>query len=147
MIKQAPLMWINGKPFPFPSRDFKFTSSQLVSGGRNENGVVTIQKINRRLVKFDSLVFPYLKADEWREIRKLIEEMVVDITYYDDYEDKVISRKFYFGDSSAQPFELDRATYDTENYTEMIVQKPVSYINCSVNIIDMGISEKEEEGE
>lgn len=141
MIKQAPLMWIDGEPFPFPSRDFKFVSSQLVSGGRNENGVVTIQKINRRMAKFDSLVFPYLSATEWRFIRQKIEQMVVNITYYDDYEDRVLTRKFYFGDSSAQIWELDGATYDTENYTTMVVQKPKSYINCTVNIIDMGEDE------
>ena len=122
-------MLANGIALPGPA-EFVYSTQQLVDSDRNAKGTVIAQKINRRQLKFDGLYWSYLTCDEWKFIRGLIENFEVNITYWDDYEDRVLTRKFYFGDSSATPFE-----YDNKNYQ---VAKPISYKDCKVNIIDMG---------
>ena len=122
---------VNGAPFPVnPTSDLSFSHQQPVDSARNVRAQVIAQKTNRRLVKLDSLQWSYLTREQWIIIRRMIENFEVVLTYYDDYEDNIVSRKFYFGDSSAKPFE-----WDSKNCQ---VAVPLSYVDCKVNIIDMG---------
>ena len=124
-----PLFKINGVSLT-PSSNATLVSSQFVDSARNANAKVIAQKINRRQMKYDSIQWNYLTYDEWRRIRLLVENFTCNVTYWDDYENRVVTRLFYFGDSSATPFEFDSKNYE--------VAKPLSFINCQVNIIDMG---------
>lgn len=125
-----PVWLANGQPLPVPGV-LNILNSQLVSEQRNANGAVVAQKIGRRQIKYDSVHWNFLTYAEWHSIRRLIENFEVSLTYWDDYEDRVMTRKFYFGDGSATPYD-----WDSKNYA---VAKPLSYINCAVNIIDMGM--------
>lgn len=124
-----PVWLVNGQAIPVPG-EFVMTTQQLVDSERNANAQVVAQKINRRQLKFDSVHWSYLTYDQWLKIRRMIENFECNLTYWDDYENKIVTRRFYFGDSSATPFE-----WDSRNYA---VAKPLSYINCQCNIIDMG---------
>ena len=68
--------------------------------------------------------------DQWQWIIQNVENFEVNLTFWDEYENRIITRRFYFGDASATPYEWDSVSYT--------VAKPLSYINCTVNIIDMG---------
>lgn len=124
-----PVWLVNGQAIPVPG-EFTMTTQQLVDSERNANAQVVAQKINRRQLKFDSVHWSYLTYDQWLKIRRMIENFECNLTYWDDYENKIVTRRFYFGDSSATPFE-----WDSKNHA---VAKPLSYINCQCNIIDMG---------
>lgn len=124
-----PLFLFNGIPFS-PSSNATLISSQFVDSARNANAKVIAQKINRRQVKYDSIQFPYLTASEWSELRRIVENFTVNVTYYDDYEGRILTRLFYFGDSSAVPIKFD--------HTKGSVAVPTAYVDCRVNIIDMG---------
>lgn len=124
-------VWLwNGRPVPVPNSGLKFLTSQLVTDERNANGQVIADTINRRQVKMDSVVWNYLPAEDWEWILEQMKAFKLNVTYYEPLERKIINRLFYFGDSSAKPFEWDSVNYS--------VAKPLSYIECSVNIIDMG---------
>lgn len=122
---------VNGVPLPVnPTSDFTYMTQQLVDSTRNLQGQVVAQKINRRQVKLDSIKWSYLTREQWLTIRRMIENFECNLTYFDPQEDRIVTRKFYFGDSKAKPFE-----WDSKNYA---VAVPISYRDCSVNIIDMG---------
>lgn len=126
----AVLFKFNGEPIPGnPARGYLEQSQQLVEDARNSNGQVVSQPINRRLRKFDSLKWPYLTRSQVTWLKQKVANFTVDLTYYDSEDDRVVTRKFYFGDMSAEPFEWDRSG-------EILI--PTHYINVSVNIIDMG---------
>lgn len=112
-----------------PAPMFTYEGEQFVDAARNANGVTVGTRINRRLVKLSGLVWRGLTREEWIEIRREIEDMYADITYYDEYEDDVITRKFYFGDSKSTVLEWDRSG-------EIMI--PKRYSECSCNIIDTG---------
>lgn len=103
------LVLLNGESYHNPSPEFSYDGEQLVSAERNANGVTVGTKINRRLMKLNGLTWRGLTLAQWREIRELIEEFYVDVTYYDEYAGDVITRKFYFGDSSSEVLEWDRS--------------------------------------
>lgn len=124
-----PVWLVNGQALPV-SGQFVYQTQQLVDSERNANAQVVARRINRRQLKFESVTWSYLTSAQWREIRRMIENFDCNLTYWDDYEDKIVTRRFYFGDSSATPFE-----YDSKNHA---VARPLSYINCQCNIIDMG---------
>lgn len=124
-----PLFKINGVDFPTPNSGFNIEGQQGVNSQRNANYSVVAQKINRRMIKFNCS-WNYLTANQWRVIRQAVENFTAIVTYYDLLKGQVINREFYFGDDSATPFEFDSNNYE--------VAVPLSYINCSVNLIDMG---------
>lgn len=124
-------VWLwNGRSVPVPNSGLKFLTSQLVTDERNANGQVIADTINRRQVKMDSVVWNYLSAEDWEWILEQMKAFKVNVTYYEPMERKIINRLFYFGDSSAKPFEWDSVNCS--------VAKPLSYVECSVNLIDMG---------
>ena len=126
----APVWLFNGIPAPIPMGQLKIIGSQLVDSKRNGRAEVVAQKINRRMRKYDSVQWSYLTYDQWRWIIENVENFEVNLTFWDEYENRIITRRFYFGDASATPFEWDSVSYT--------VAKPLSYVNCTVNIIDMG---------
>ena len=124
----ATFFQINGHNVPVPAQGLIFERQQLVDSQRNALGQVVAQKINRRLGKFSSLKWSYLTASQRREIQNLVDKFIVTVSYWDNPSGKFIERKFYFGDESAQIFKIDPDTGEV-----------LSYINCTVNLIDMGL--------
>lgn len=125
------LILINGKALHNPAPEFSYEGEQLVDSARNANGELTATKLgSHRLMKLSGIVWRGLTRQEWQEIRQEIEKFYVDITYYDEYYDDVITRKFYWGDCKSVVAEWDRTG------TIMI---PIKYKECSCNIIDIGV--------
>lgn len=130
IMGNKPVWIINGKPFPVPTGDLKFSSIQAVDSQRNSNYQVVAQKINRRQLKFDSVTWSYLTREQWEFIMSEVNGFYCDVTYYDVIERKIITRKFYFGDAS-----FESCFWDSKNYD---VAVPIGYKNCACNIIDAG---------
>ena len=127
----SPLFLFNGSAIPDnPQAGYLEESEQLVEGTRNAKGRTVAQPINRRINKFSDIVFPMLTLAQVKWLKQKVANFKVDLTYYDSEEDKIVTRKFYFGDLSAQPFK-----WDTNHAT---VAKPTHYKNVKINIIDMG---------
>ena len=57
-------IWINDVRLPAPDRGLKVLRQQLVDSGRSASGQVLAQKINRRIMKWDSLKWSHLSAEE-----------------------------------------------------------------------------------
>lgn len=128
-MKKVPLMLFNGEAIPGVAPEYTFDGQQLVNDARNAYGQFVGQKVNRRMVKFNNLVFPHLTLEQVVWLHNKVENFEVNVTYFDTKENDIITRKFYFGDMSEQPLKYD--------YSE-IVAKPIEFINVKVNIIDMG---------
>jgi hypothetical protein len=127
----AVLFKFDGEAIPGnPARGYLEASEQLVDSARNANGQVVAQKINRRLRKFDSLKWPYLSRAQVNWLKKKVANFTVNLTYYDSEDGGIVTRKFYFGDMTAEPCDWDRSG-------EIMI--PTYYTNVSVNIIDMRI--------
>lgn len=124
------LLLINGKAYKNPSPEFSNEGQQFVSSARNANGITTGTKIGRRQMKFTGLTWNGLTREEWAEIRREIEGFYCDVTYFDEYEQSVVTRKMYFGDSSSQVLTWDRSG---------AIMIPKIYKTCSCNIIDTGM--------
>ena len=118
---------INGNSFPTPQRGLIVQRQQLVNSGRNGLGEVVAQKINRRQIKFDSLVWAWLPADQWSDILQEIEKFEGVLTYWDALKKQIINRKVYWGDVSEEPFKINESTGEV-----------LEYINCKCNLVDMG---------
>lgn len=127
----SPLFLFDGVAIPFnPSVGYLEENEQLVDGTRNANGKTIAQPVNRRINKFSDIVFPILTRQQVHWLKKKVANFEVNVTYYDVEEDDVITRKFYFGDLSATPFEWDNSFSP--------VARPSKYKDVKVNIIDMG---------
>lgn len=126
----SPLFLINGKAFPWPEHGFQEIRSQMVDSKRNANATVMSQIINRRQVKFNGLKWSYMSANDWRFMLNDIAGFECVVTYFDIQLNRVINRKFYFSDATATPYEFDLSNHE--------VAKPISFINCQVNLIDKG---------
>ena len=118
---------INGHPYPTPKRGLKLMTATIVNSARNANAVVVGQKIGRDQQKLNNLEWPYLKAEEWSAILKEFDNFYVTVTYPDMVNNTWTTRKMYPGDRTAEPFHIDPVT-----------QMPLDYINCKVNLIDVG---------
>lgn len=98
----------------------------LVNSGRSADGVVTAQKIGRDNNK-TSMKWNYLEKDEWeRMVRFWDRNFFFNFTYYSDVAGDKITRKFYVGDRTRKPFDIDRNG------------NPTAYKDCSANVIDCG---------
>lgn len=131
-LKHMPLFLINGEA---PPKNVKYgyteDTEQLVKSQRNSKGVVVAEKVGRRLLKFNNLEWAYLTRDEYEWLQAQIAKFYCQVRFYDAREGAVITRKFYWGDFSAEPFEFDR-----DDPSGVII--PKSYINVKVNLIDCG---------
>ena len=100
--------------------------STLVNSGRSAEGVVTAQKIGRDNNK-TSMKWNYLEKDEWeRMVRFWDKNFFFNFTYYSDVTGTKITRKFYVGDRSRKPFNVDNNGF------------PTAYKDCSANVVDCG---------
>jgi hypothetical protein len=150
----VPLFYFNGEKMPGPGpegevdgngytmtqnpgRGYLMKTEQLVKSTRNSNGQVVAQKINRRLLKFDSLKYPLLTRKQVVWLKQKVANFTVRVTYYDDELDKVISRLFYFGDMSAEPIQWESVSLDGGK--TKFIKRPSLYKDVSVNIIDMRV--------
>lgn len=118
---------INGITIPTPARGLVYQGQQLVDSARNANGEVVAQKINRRLIKLDSVTWPLLTDAQWGAILTEINKFTGVLEYYEPSVGARREMDIYWGDYSAEPFRIDP---DTGNVLE--------WINCKCNIIDMG---------
>lgn len=119
-------IWINDIKLPAPDKGLKILRQQLVDSGRNAAGVTVAQKINRRIMKWDSLKWSHLSAEEWGKILKEIEKFEGTLKTWDARTGGFITIKVYWGDSEEEPCEV---ASDGEILT---------YQNCKCNLIDMG---------
>lgn len=118
---------INGINLPAPARGLKVIRTQLVDSGRNANGQVISQKVNRRQIKFDNLYWPHLKASQWQTILNEIEKFEGDLTFWNALSGAFETIRVYWGDATEEPFKVNKATGEV-----------TEYINCQCNIIDCG---------
>lgn len=132
MIRNSsPLFLFNGETPPSnPSIGYLEKTEQLVKGTRNAKAQTIAQPINRRIRKFDNLVYPILSLEDYNWLQKKVANFEVLVTYYDTEEMDVVTRRFYFGDLSGKPTKWDN------NFKP--VQKPIEFQDVKVNIIDMG---------
>ena len=155
--RHMPLFLINGM---IPPDNFRYgyteSTEQLVKSQRNSKGVVVARKVGeaydnstgKRLLKFDGLEWPLLANSDYRWLQEQIEKFYCYVTYYDaragyqpmtgnNYNTgvqtagRVVTKKFYWGDFSAEPWKFDRDT-------DIGVLVPSYYINVKVNLIDCG---------
>ena len=121
---------INGKEFPQPSRGLNQIITTAVNAARNANGVVIGQVIGRNQYKIDNLEWKYLTADQWADMLDEFSNFYVNVKFpaMDTGEWKTL--KMYPGDRTATPFHVDPSS-----------GLPLDYIDCRVNIIDVGEAE------
>ena len=91
----------------------------LVHSGRNANEVVVAQKTE--------LSWNYLEKDEWEKLLRFWDKnFFFTFTYYSRVEGRKISRKFYIGDRSDRPKDIDSNGI------------PTAYLDCAANVVDTG---------
>lgn len=120
------LIWINGVQLPAPDKGLKEQRQQLVDSGRNAEGQVIAQLINRRLLKLDSLQWSYLTATQWGAILNEIEKFEGVLKYWDARTNGFLEIKVYWGNAEAEPNDVDASG------------RILNYKNCKCNVIDMG---------
>lgn len=125
----SPLFMIDGKAYPHPMWTYSMPTQRLVEGMRNTRGVVISTPIGVNLEKFDGIAFPILKAPIWEEILRDKIGFYCQLTYYSPQRSAVVTRWFYFGDSTHVVHKYK------DNGTLMI---PEIYRDCKVNLIDCG---------
>ena len=123
-----PFIKVNGVAFPMPGRHPTLKVATLVNSARNTAGTVVGQKIGRDQYKIDNLFWPHLKAEEWSRILKAFSNFYVDVQFPDMVNNDWIMLRMYPGDRTAEPWLIDDNT-----------GLPTDYINCKVNIIDVGL--------
>lgn len=98
----------------------------LVNSGRNANAVVVAQKIGRDQDKTE-MSWNYLEKEEWeRLVRFWDSNFCFKFTYYSRVQGRKITRKFYIGDRSDRPKDIDANG------------NPTAYVDCVANVIDTG---------
>ena len=118
---------INGKTLPTPAHGLNEQRIQMVDSARNANAKVVAKKIGRRQIKFDSIVWPHLTAQEWHDVLVEIEKFKGSLYFYDTLTMSFKTLKVYWGDATADVWKINPKT-----------GKVLEYVNCKCNIIDMG---------
>lgn len=119
---------VAGVKFPYPNKESGLqTQSTLVDGGLNSYGVFIGQRVGRDKSKVE-LQWYSMPAQIWANLLQLFQANFVNtVEYYDMAAGKVISRRMYVNDRTAQPKKIDPHT------GEWITAK-----NCKLNLIDTG---------
>lgn len=117
---------INGKPYPSPGLYPNLVVTTAVNAGRNANNKVVGQKVGRDNYKIDNLSWPYLDAATWSSMLKEFENFFVTAEFWDMVNNTWKTLTMYPGDRTADVYMTDKQG------------KPISYINCKVNIVDTG---------
>ena len=124
-----PMIYINGRPFPYPSVGMELIVATMVDSARNANGEVVGQKIGRDIYKVNSLQWNWLSAETWSMMLKEFDKFYVTAMIPDMVNNSWITIKMYPSDRSAKPYWIGHDG------------KPTWYTECKVNIIDCGVIE------
>lgn len=122
-----------------PAIGYTEQSQQLVRSTRNAKGQVVSQKINRRINKFENLYWPYMSRKSVQWLKKQIAKFDCELTYWDDENERLITRSFYWGDFEATPCEWE--TIEVGRYQDgrpMYMKRPTWYKDVKCNLIDKG---------
>lgn len=119
-------LYVNGRAMPQPKKPLTIEGQQGVDGQRNSQNIEIAQKINRRIIKFSNLEWPYLTDKEWSIILNEVEKFNAVVTYWDTRLQGYYQIECYWGDSSSEPYEVDSNG------------KIISHYNCKCNLIDSG---------
>lgn len=121
-------VYINDVEFPYPSHESGLQHTiTTVDSARMADGVLRAKKIGRDQSKVE-LTWSALKAEQWSEMLKIFRDnFYFNIRYFDMVENDWITRRFYVGDRTAQPFMVDKKT-----------GRPRYWLNCQANVIDTG---------
>ena len=121
-------VYINEVEFPYPSHESGLQHTvTTVDSARMADGVLRAKKIGRDQSKVE-LTWAALTAEQWSEMLKIFKDnFYFNIRYFDMVENDWITRRFYVGDRSAQPFMVDKNT-----------GRPRYWLNCQANVIDTG---------
>lgn len=117
---------VNGKQYPSPGLYPNMVVTTAVNAGRNANNKVVGQKIGRDNYKIDNLSWPYLDAATWSSMLKEFDNFFVTVEFWDMVNNTWKTLTMYPGDRTADVYMTDKQG------------KPISYINCKVNIVDTG---------
>lgn len=121
-------VYINDVEFPYPSHEsgLQYTIT-TVDSARMADGVLRAKKIGRDQSKVE-LTWAALTAEQWSKMLKIFKDnFYFNIRYFDMVENNWITRRFYVGDRTAQPFMVDKNT-----------GRPRYWLNCQANVIDTG---------
>jgi hypothetical protein len=121
-------VYINDVEFPYPSAESGLQHTvTTVDSARMADGVLRAKKIGRDQSKVE-LTWAALKPEQWSKMLKIFDEnFYFNIRYFDMVQNDWITRRFYVGDRSAQPFMVDKET-----------GRPRYWLNCQANVIDTG---------
>lgn len=120
-------VFINDIAFPYPSNESGLqTIATFVDSARNISGVITSEKIGRDNSKVE-MTWRVLPRDVWATMLREFDKFTFRIRYIDMKTDNWITRTFYVGDRTAQPFKINKST-----------NRPEFYLNCKANVIDTG---------
>lgn len=121
-------VYINDEEFPYPSHESGLqTTITTVDSARMADGVLRAKKIGRDQSKVE-LTWAALTAEQWSKMLKIFKDnFYFNIRYFDMVENDWITRRFYVGDRSAQPFMVDKKS-----------GRPRYWLNCQANVIDTG---------
>lgn len=129
------------QPLPWPKRGLSLDVMTIVDSARNANGVVVGQKIGRDQQKLNSMEWPYLTAAQWKTVLQFFRPgFYAYVKYISPETNGLTTRKMYPGDRSAEPWMMDvgNPTQIDPDHPEIYMVKPTHYINCKVNLIDVG---------
>lgn len=125
--KPRGFIYINGVAFPYPDRESGLQSVQtIVDSARNANGVMVGERVGRDMGKIE-LTWSVLTPEMWSQMLQIFSNFTFSLRYLDMVTNDWVTRTFYVGDRSAQPFLCDPET-----------GKPKYYLNCKANVIDVG---------
>ena len=121
-------VYINDVEFPYPSAESGLQHTvTTVDSARMADGVLRAKKIGRDQSKVE-LTWAALTPEVWSKMLKIFDEnFYFNIRYFDMVQNDWITRRFYVGDRSAQPFMVDKNT-----------GRPRYWLNCQANVIDTG---------
>lgn len=118
---------INGKEFPTPDKGLEFLNVTFVKSGRNANMTVVAEPVGRTQYKMDGLTWFVLPAEIWAQICQECEKFKLEIEFPDMVTNSLKTLTFYPGDRRATPL-----------YKNKYYRLPTHWMNCKVNLVDMG---------
>lgn len=99
----------------------------FVNQGRNTQAEVIAQKIGRDQVKLN-LAWSWLPTEEWQAIVQFFDKnFFFNCKYFDDVAATFVTRRFYVGDRSGRPLNVNDSGEPT-----------FGYVQCTANLIDTG---------
>lgn len=120
---------INGNIYPIPS-NLSGVIATMVDASRNANGVMVGQKVGRDQYKLDNLQWNMLDVQTWKNILQEFSDFYATVTLFAPDTASWKTLKMYPGDRT-QEYPKSGIYYNTDG-------SPTHWINCKVNIIDVG---------